>query len=333
MKRTIRKVRKSKPITWDNAVDQFIGDLVRARRSEHTTDHYRRDLEAFAAWWGRVSETPLVPSAISGFDLDSWSRHLKEERLERGHKRKPAKREPTTINAKMAALTSFLSWAASDRIRIIGRMPEIPPREHVRKSPVAALTAAQQRELLRHASHDKRVPRNQWIIQAMLETGVRLAEFLAFRWGESVEATERTGKWQVLKGKGCRPRGWFPLSPRGLAAFKALKELAPDAGPGDPVCFSQRHEDGDSGRRRPLTVRGVQQMLSRYAEELNWKGGLHAHQLRHSFVLNKRAATSPVDWPVIQGILGHSKVTTTMDHYYRPSKGDYAAAMGVSADD
>jgi site-specific recombinase XerD len=319
MKRT---KRKAKAVSWDDAVDQFITSLALAHRSEHTIDRYRFGVEAFADWWRRVSKTSLAPSAISSFDLDEWSRHLQREQLDD----KGRKRKHSTINTTMAGLTALLKWAASDRVKIIDTMPEIPPRVTVGRSPVAALTADQQRELLRHASHDSRVKRNRWIIQAMLETGVRLSEFLALKWGEGIAITDRKGEWQVVKGKGCKPRGPFPLSPEGLQAFKALKQLFPDAGPGDPVCWSQRREEGDSGQLRPLTDRGIQQMLTKYAEQLGWDG-LHAHQLRHTFVLNLRSRG--VDWPVIQALLGHSKVSTTMDHYFKPGKADFEAAMRV----
>jgi integrase len=321
MKRT---KRKPKAVPWDDAVDQFFISLKVARRSEHTIDRYRWGVEAFTDWWRQVSKTPLTPAAISSFDLDEWFRHLQRDHLDdEGRKRKNS-----TINTTMAGITSLLKWAASDRVKIIDTMPEKPPRAIVGRSPVAALTADQQRELLRHASHDSRVKRNRWIIQAMIETGVRLSEFLAFRWGEGVAIAERKGVWRVAKGKGCKPRGPFPLSPEGLQAFKALSQLSPDAVPGDPVCWSQRRVEGDSGQLRPLTDRGIQQMLTKYAEQLGWDG-LHAHQLRHTFVLNLRSQDPPVDWPVIQALLGHSKVSTTMDHYFKPGKADFEAAMRV----
>jgi len=317
-----RPAKAADVTSWADAVDRFMNALEHAERSPHTTHHYRDDLRAFATWWQQTSPAEaLTPRAISEYDLREWQRHLREEALdEAGRVRKPA-----AVNAKTAALKSFLGWA--HRAKIIGEIPAAPPRRRLGTRSVKRLDDKQQRQLLRQASRDRN-PRNPAMVEILIEMGFRVAELVAIRWELDVELSERKGAVTVREGKGCKPRGPLPMSPEARRAFQKLRDLDPDAAPGDHVFTSQR-KDPTIGRNKPLTVRGVQELLSRYAAELGWKQ-LHPHQLRHTCAVNMRAGRPgrpPVDWPAIAAYLGHSSVKTTMDNYATPSQGDLEAAV------
>jgi site-specific recombinase XerD len=312
-----------KPASWSDAVDRFMNSLDHAGRSSHTTHHYRDDLRAFATWWAETSAEALSPTAITDYDLREWKRHLREEKLdETGRTRKPA-----TINAKLAAVKSFLHWAV--RAKVITAAPEAPRREKLGNRRVKWLDAREQRQLLRQAARDRN-PRNLAMVEILIETGLRVAEFVALRWELDVKLSERKGSVNVRAGKGCKPRGPLPLSPIARKAFQRLRELDPDAAPGEPAITSQRLDPARDGRRRPLTPRGVQELLGRYAAKLRWDG-LHPHQLRHTCAVNMR--NRGVDWPTIAAYLGHSSVKTTMDNYATPSPRDLEAAVAGSAVD
>jgi integrase len=313
------RAKSDKDTSWNDAVDSFIRALDHLKRSRHTQSHYRDDLRFFSTWWKEVSPAEtLTPETITDYDLESWERHLGSDPLdEAGRTRKPA-----AINAKMAAVKSFLRWA--HKTRLIPTMPEMPDTRKLGKRSVKSLEPEQQHQLIRRAARDRN-KRSRETIVIMIETGVRVAELVAWRWDVDIKASERAGTWEVKEGKGCKPRGPFPMSPECCKAFRNLRKLAPDAKPGDRIFTSQRREK--SGERKPLTVRGVQELLSRYAAELGWER-LYPHQLRHSFAFNKRRLK--VDWPVLRDLMGHSSVTTTMDSYGTPGDREFAAAMNAN---
>jgi integrase/recombinase XerC len=293
-----------------------MASLQRADASAHTTHHYRDDLRSFASWWAESSEEVLTPGAITDYDLRDWRDHLRDEPLPSGRTRKPA-----SINAKLSAVKSFLRWA--HRSRVIKEMPEVPRRQKLGARAVKWLQPDEQRRLLRKAAEDRRKPRNLPLVEILIETGLRVAELVALHW-EDLTLGERKGSLQVEKGKGCKPRR-IPLSPKALAAFKKLRELDPGADSKDPVFTSQRKDPDRPGRNLPLSIRGVQELLSRLADRLGWDDGLHPHQLRHTCAMNLKKRG--VDWPEMARLLGHSSVTTTMDHYGTPSEADLEAAV------
>jgi integrase/recombinase XerC len=309
-------------VTWSEAVDRFMTSLERAERSQHTTHHYRDDLRAFSTWWAQTSDEVLTPRAISEYDLREWKRHLCEEPLESGRPRKP-----NAINAKLSALRSFLRWAHGQKV--IAEMPETPRRQKIGARAVKWLQPDEQRRLLRQAARERN-PRNLPLVEILIETGLRVAELVSLRWDLDVTVSERKGLVEVRKGKGCKPRS-IPLSPKARAAFQRLRELEPDAGPGEPVFTSQRKDPARPGRNKPLSIRGVQELLGCLAEKLKWDGGLHPHQLRHTCAMNM--AKRGVDWTAIARILGHSSTSTTMDHYGTPSQADLEAAVDPDSGD
>jgi integrase/recombinase XerC len=307
--------------SWDHCVDRFMTSLEHAERSGHTTHHYRDDLRAFAGWWEQTGSETLTPPAITEHDLRAWKHHLRTEDLDgTGRRRKPA-----TINAKLAALRSFLGWA--HKAKVIAAVPEVPRREKLGPKAVKSLTPLQQNQLLRHAARDRN-PRNLSLVEILLATGLRVAELVALRRGD-LELSERKGWLTVREGKGRKPRR-IPLSPdarRAGARLLAEAELG-DGAPADPIFLSQRGDSARPGSKKPLTTRGVQELLARYAAALRWDS-LHPHQLRHSCAINLRDAG--VDWPTIAKLLGHSSVKTTMDHYGTASEADLEAAVAKLA--
>jgi integrase len=315
--------RNAKKASWPDAVDSFVRALGHLKRSHHTQNHYRADLAAFAKWWNASSlANELTPEAINDSILREWQNHLNGEVLdeETGETRKPA-----STNAKMAALQSFLKWAHQNKV--IKAIPPAPKPEKLEERSIEWLDEKQQRQLRFMASQDRN-PRHPAMVTIMIETGLRVAELVALCWRD-ILLTERTGKLRVRSGKGRKPRKVY-FTPEALRAFHRLRELDPDAKPTDSVFTSQR-KNPHGGRNKPLTVRGVQELLRRYAVKLKWKDGLHPHQLRHTFAKNGRNRKKPIDWPVLARLMGHSSSKTTMDSYGTPRDRELAAAMNPDA--
>lgn len=318
------KKASTKKASWNDAVDSFVRSLEHLKRSPHTQNHYRADLAAFAKWWNESSlSKELSPEAINDSVLREWQNHLREEVLneETGETRKPA-----STNARMAALQSFLKWA--DENKVIKSLPRVPKTEKLGERSVEWLDKNQQRQLRFVASQDRN-PRNPAMVTIAIESGLRVAELVSLCWRD-IKMTERKGKLRVREGKGRKPRKVF-FTPEALRAFRQLRELDPDAQPKDPVFTSQR-KDPRGGRNKPLTVRGVQELLRRYAMKLKWET-LHPHQLRHTFAKNARNRKKPIDWPQLARLMGHSSSKVTMDTYGTPSDRDLEMDMNPGAVD
>ncbi|QEH39317.1 Tyrosine recombinase XerC (plasmid) [Aquisphaera giovannonii] len=308
-KKTPNTTKPGQKADWAGAVDRFVGHLATARKSVHTLHHYREDLAAFAAWWPTVSADELTPAAITGFDVARWQAHLVEEPLDPvGRRRKPA-----TVNAKLAALRSFLLWAG--KAGVVDKVPEVPRRERLGRRMVRWLDRRQLHQLLRRSAAR---PRDHAVITALVETGLRVAELVALRWYD-VELKERKGTIAVRSGKGRKPR-IVPLSRDARAAFESLRPAG--VRPGDPVFV---------GQRGPLKVRGVQDLLAKYEDPKAGLDNLTPHMLRHTFAIGLRDRGVP--WPTIAALMGHESVKTTMDNYAVPSERDLEAAINPFADE
>ncbi len=330
MKRPPRQSRRPRPASWGEARESFLVSLADDDRSKHTRDHYRDDVGAFERWWEeeRPGE-PLIPTAVADEDVRDWKRALKEEWLnEKGltrerHRRLDAERrakgkeplpewvahhhrKPAAVNAKLAALKSFLAWC--EREGIIAALPSMPRRDKIAASRVKWLDEQRVKDLLRSLRNSKRDSRrNLPMVQIALGTGLRVGELVALRWGD-VTLGDRKGDVEVRAGKGCKPRT-IPIAKTARAAFRKLQELAPARRPTDFVFASQRSDQ--------LSRRGVEEALRPF--------GVHPHQLRHTYGMRLQRAGRPL--PEIARLMGHSSVVTTMQSYGTPSELDLRGAV------
>jgi site-specific recombinase XerD len=81
------------------------------------------------------------------------------------------------------------------------------------------------------------------------------------------------------------------------------------------------------GQRGPLTERGVDQLISKYAYQAQLEH-CTAHTLRHSFAKNLVAAGTPLDQ--VATLLGHESLNTTRV-YTKPSRQDLEKAVRRAA--
>src|SRR3954452_17761621 len=84
-------------------IETFAGFLAQAERSPLTIKNYRGDLAAFAVWFEEVNGETMAPAKVTPTDLRQFNRWLVEQR----------KLKPSSVTGKLAALKSFLPWAAA----------------------------------------------------------------------------------------------------------------------------------------------------------------------------------------------------------------------------
>lgn len=114
--------------------------------------------------------------------------------------------------------------------------------------------------------------------------------------------------WAIVFGKGRKERKVFLSAKARFALMEYLVERA--------SVVSRCQEKGSStkalflsARGNPLSVRGIQYILAKYAEVNPELNSVSPHALRHSFATTLLAGGA--DIRVVQEMLGHSSVSTT----------------------
>ena len=100
-KKTATRPTAGRPLTWTRALTRFFGHLVEQEKSDHTQKNYREDLLAFTDWYQTTYQERPDLKALAPAELREWKAHLRDDR----------QLEPRTVNRKLAALRSFLTWA------------------------------------------------------------------------------------------------------------------------------------------------------------------------------------------------------------------------------
>jgi integrase/recombinase XerC len=154
------------------------------------------------------------------------------------------------------------------------------------------------------------------IVKLMLNTGLRVHELCGLLWSD-VTMTERKGVLVVRSGKG-RKRREVPLN---LDARNALEAA------GFRLCAGQR-VPVYYGQRGPLTPRGVQSMMERYASGINAE--ITPHALRHTFC--KNLVNAGVGLEKVAALAGHENMQTTR-RYCEPSMKDLEGAVALIGED
>ena len=92
-------------------VDRFLQDLQRQETSPNTRRSYQLDLQHFASWFARTLGEGFSPEAVTPTDVREY----------RGYLLNVEKRQPATVNRRLAALRRFFQWA-----KATGLVKELP---------------------------------------------------------------------------------------------------------------------------------------------------------------------------------------------------------------
>src|SRR5215208_5424513 len=95
----------------DQLVGRFLKDLERQETSAKTRIAYRLDLLHFATWLARTVGDTFSPEAVTPTDVREY----------RGYLLNVEKRQPATVNRRLAALRRFFVWA-----KATGLVKELP---------------------------------------------------------------------------------------------------------------------------------------------------------------------------------------------------------------
>ncbi len=277
------------------SLKRFAAYLEQAERSPLTIKNYLSDLRAFAAWFEEANGDPFEPAKITPTDLREYKRWMVSHC---GFK-------PNSVNRKLATLKSFIHWATETGLVADARALKIPKAEREERHGPRWLDQREQNKLLRVVERADQ-PRDLALIKLLLNTGLRVQELCDLTWRD-VMLTERKGTLTVRSGKGGKRRQ-VPLN---QSARNALLAIGYQEHAGKRAHIF-------AGQRGPLTPRGVQNLLSKYAAAAGLEG-VSPHALRHTFC--KNLVDAGVGLEKVAALAGHESLETTR-RYCEPSLKD-----------
>lgn len=279
----------------------WLAALAIEGKSQLTLDAYRRALRHFVHWFENTGERTFTPSAVIPRDVNDWKAHQQVKERAR----------PNTINQRIAAITSFFTWAAAHNLT------KTNPAAHIKQAatpPLApkALPENETRALLRAVTQHGDM-RDIAIIETLLGTGLRVQELIDLQLHD-LTLTERSGNLTVRRGKKQNYRE-IPLSKNVRTALAAWLEQRGDT-PG-ALWHGQR---GDLQSRATIN-----KLLTKYSRLAALEEIPSPHDLRHTFA-TRYLEENPGDLRGLAALLGHSSVNTTMI-YTQPTTDSLATRL------
>jgi integrase len=314
----------------DDSIADLVADYIEAvKEGRHTTGRraqrkpraatvamYKAVMDVFLKWAGSVKLSD--PAALDEKAIDRFTRHLETRPGKNG---KPL--TSTTIQSYARDVSTFLRWAHK-RGSVVGdvRMVVAKP-ESKRLRPENLLTQSEVALLITSAAK----LRDKVLIRMLAQTGCRLGELLSLRVGD---VHREDGICYVLfpNGKtGARTAGVERDLYRMLGDYVKTRPGGTDEE--TPVFLSERK--ARKGGYLPITDSGVQQMLSKLADDCEIKKPVYAHGFRHLFATEyMRGDDKPGgvrgDPVTLAKILGHRGLTMINATYAKFSDRDIQRA-------
>jgi integrase/recombinase XerD len=280
---------------FDRLVGRFLQDLERQETAPKTRDAYRLDLLHFAGWFVQTVGETFTPEAVTPTDVREY----------RGYLIIVEKRQPATVNRRLAALRRFFQWAKAS-----GLVKELPTEnaKGIASSPRAPHWLEKRdvdrliRTVERHGS-----TRDLAIVLTLRHTGIRVSELSSLTVGD-VETSERKGTLTVRSGKGSKFRV-LPLNVDARQAIAAYLKVRPTVS-AEQLFIGQRGQG--------ISSRAVELLVTEYGR-LAGLEDVTPHTLRHSF--GKHALDAGADLVSVSALLGHQRLETTAI-YTTPSQRD-----------
>lgn len=200
--------------------------------------------------------------------------------------------KPTTVHARMAAVSHLLQWIGH-------QFPEWLVRPNKGRTLPRTLSQRELEMLCRAAGRSEN-PIAEPLITLLLESGMRVSEICGLDLHD-IDLSDRSAR--VVGGKGNKDR-LVLFTEQSVEAIQSWLRIRPSRSHPDEVSLFV------SRRGRRLRPRGIQKMMDKLAIEADLpKDKVSPHVLRHNFAtgLLERGA----DLVSIQRLLGHASIATT----------------------
>jgi integrase/recombinase XerC len=212
----------------------------------------------------------------------------------------------TTMGRKLSALSSFFKFLCREGYLKTNFAKTIPIPKKVNKLP-SHLSVDEMFRLLDLPQADSfSGARDRAILELFYGTGVRISELVGLS-PDNFRLEQRSVK---VRGKGNKER-LLPLGKKTVGAIKNylehrteyLRKKKPDPIP-VRLFLNQR--------ARPISVRGVRKIMTRYIRSNHFPENISPHSLRHTFATHMLEAGA--DLRTIQEMLGHASLSTTQKY-------------------
>lgn len=266
-------------------IGKFIAHLEFERRlSPLTCKHYRRDLEAFAAF---CDETQLPHWS----DIDT--EHVRAF-AGRSYRRGLSAR---SIQRRLSAARTFFRYLLREKHVRNNPVTSVPAPKHKKRLP-ENLDADRMGRLLEIPGTGTIVDRDRAILELLYSSGLRLAELIGLNMGD-IDPHDATVR---VTGKGNKDR-IVPVGRKALAALERWHTSRPEwAAAGETALFV-------SNRGQRLSPRSVQARVSYWAKHQGIDSNVYPHLFRHSFATHMLESSH--DLRGVQELLGHASISTT----------------------
>ncbi|MGH7750299.1 MAG: tyrosine-type recombinase/integrase, partial [Candidatus Dormibacteria bacterium] len=286
-------------VGWEAAVAAFIADGKRRNLAPATVTTYEAILSnprttQFRLDHGLERVADLTPERLKEFEGELLEAGLTPRSVIGYHR----------VVKTFAAFCIREGYGGSEAVLSV----EGPKQEQ--KEP-QAFTVAEEKQLLEATETE----RDRLLVEFMLRTGLRLQEVARVTIDDIVESPE--GAYvRVRQGKGRKDR-IVPLDTgKTRLSTKLLRYASRSRGKASEeraLFLSARGGRGGTGG--PLTMRGIQVVLTRLGEQTGIH--VHPHKFRHTFAT--RALSAGVDVMALQRALGHTTLAMVSRyvHYQR----------------
>ena len=266
-------------------IDEFIHHLTYERRlSELTARHYRRDLEALAAWCDEAGVEHWRD--LDGEHIRSWSAKSFRQGL-----------ASKSIQRRLSAARTFFRYLLREKIVKKNPIETVSAPKSAKRLP-GNLDADRMARLLEIPGDGPLVDRDRAILELLYSSGLRLAELTDLNLGD-VDLQDATVR---VTGKGNKDRV-VPVGKQALAAVRSWQKsrvtLADEA---ETALFV-------SARGGRLSQRAVQARVKHWAKRQGIDTRVYPHLFRHSFATH--LLESSHDLRGVQELLGHANISTT----------------------
>ncbi len=272
------------------------------RMSRHTSRSYANALSLLVDYLKQSLGKPYDKLALSDITHESVCGYMSWLESERGC-------AAGTVNCRLAAVKSFIGFAAGTEIRCQGTLLSV---RSVRKRKEAApgprfLSEEDLKLLLSLPDASARLgARDRLLLSVLYETAAREAEAAALRFGDFSD--EQGSRCARLCGKGGKTR----LVPVGADLMRMVASYCGQegCGAGDHVFGVER-----KGARAPISASAIYKIVRAYGQRLREATGgrtpekLHPHVLRHTRAMHWYLNGMQIE--IVSMLLGHASLETT----------------------
>ncbi|PIR74832.1 MAG: hypothetical protein COU35_00390 [Candidatus Magasanikbacteria bacterium CG10_big_fil_rev_8_21_14_0_10_47_10] len=302
------------PTTLSKYVTEFLEYLeVERNRSQKTIQNYDFYLHRFLEWFGEnKSPQSLTAEDIRKFRL--WLNRLIDVHGE------PLK--ANTQNYHLIALRSFLKYLAKRDVKTVTaekiELMKMPDRdvsflegsdlERLLNAPVEGVHVEQKIKQGKAGTALLMLVRDKAILELLFSTGMRVSELAKLKKDDiNLEKDEFT-----VRGKGSKTRVVF-ISEQARYWLKQYLKIRTDMNPYLFISHDKRSKSerisGNNDKEQPLTPRSIQRTIKKWSKVAGITKPVTPHTLRHSYATD--LLQNGADIRSVQGMLGHSSITTT----------------------